>query len=102
MTVLNDDLASEAARDLLGVYRQPGGWATGSFRTKLIEAWNVADNSNHARLSLAFPELGFIIELFQGGHNELVQNLADGSMRASDVRRGLETLTRVGNPENKN
>ena len=100
---LDNALAEEAAKDLLGVYRRPGGWATGGFRSKLIEAWNVADNGNHARLSMAFPELGFVIELFQGGFYELVQNIAEGSLAASDVRRGLGTLSRAASElDNKN
>lgn len=102
-STLDNTLAEEAAKDLLGVYRRPGGWATGGFRTKLIEAWNVADNGNHARLSKAFPELGFVIELHQAGFHELVQNIAEGSLAASDVRRGLHTLNRaITEPVDKN
>lgn len=46
-------------------YREPNAIAPGSFFTKLLEAWGVADQVNSARLAAAFPTYGRIIDSIQ-------------------------------------
>lgn len=75
---LDDSLVESAALDVLGYYNLPGGWATGGFRSSLIATWTKADPANRARLSYGFPELGYVISLFQSGNTEAVQFLAKG------------------------
>jgi hypothetical protein len=50
-----------------------GGYPAGSFTTKLLDAWNLADPGNNARLTVAFPEYGAALALLgkPGGVDEL-------------------------------
>jgi hypothetical protein len=63
------DLASGemlmATRSFLGVLGEDGGWATGGFTTKLVEAMMEADLWNRARLGAAYPELMTAVVLYK-------------------------------------
>lgn len=52
-----EECRQQAAHDVLGYMKVPGGWTPGGFTTKLIEAWLHADPANRFRLSLGFPIL---------------------------------------------
>ena len=51
-----------------------GGYAPGSFVESLLVAFSRADVNNHMRLSMAFPEYGFAMEIAKnelGGIDDL-------------------------------
>lgn len=68
----------EAARHLLGYYQKPGGYMPGAFTQALIRCWELADNTNKAKLYSQWPELGEAIELMRSGRHEAVLNVAEG------------------------
>lgn len=50
-----------------------GGYPAGSFTTKLLDAWNLADDSNAAKLATAFPDYAAAVALLSqpGGVHRL-------------------------------
>jgi hypothetical protein len=68
----------QSARHLLGYYNKPGGYLPGAFTLAQIRCWELADNSNQARLMSVWPELGEVIYLMRSGQHESVLNVAEG------------------------
>lgn len=87
---LDDSLLTEAALDVLGAYRLPGGWATGGFRESLINTWAIADLGNQARLAHGFPELAYAIELFKASRTDDLRILANGG-KIADLKGRRDT-----------
>lgn len=52
---------SDTARQVLGHYHYEGGFRPGSFTTRLIEVFEVADPANTIALSGAFPVMGSVL-----------------------------------------
>jgi hypothetical protein len=70
-----DDIEN-VARGILGFYGYDGGYSAGGFMTALITAWEKADSSNRARLSMAFPVVGLAVQAFSSGGAEALRALA--------------------------
>jgi hypothetical protein len=68
----------EEARHILGHYDKPGGYRPGSFTAALIRCWELADNSNQAKLNSQWPELGQAIYLMRSGQTEGLLAIAEG------------------------
>ncbi len=49
-------ISPSVARNVLGFYSLPGGWALGGFDEALLTAFNRADSQNFERLAQSFPE----------------------------------------------
>lgn len=77
--IRKDAQAQEAAaRHVLGYYNLPGGYQPGGFTAGLISLWEKADPVNRAKLCMAFPEMGYVIEQFQKeGGEEIVRQIAE-------------------------
>ena len=52
-----------------------GGYAPGSFITKLLEAWRLADRGNQLRLARGFPEYGYLMWLQRSGQVDRLREL---------------------------
>jgi len=63
------ELERNAARDVLGWSGSNGGWATGGFTVKLLDALASADEHNRVLLEAVFPELVGAFRLFSGDEN---------------------------------
>lgn len=55
----------EAARDVLGFLNEPGGWHTGGFKSKLIDAIMSADMGNRSLLAAIYPALVFAVVVYK-------------------------------------
>lgn len=58
------ELTRNAARDVLGWSGSLGGWATGGFTVKLLDAISSADGHNRYLLESVYPELVAAFRLF--------------------------------------
>lgn len=55
----------QAARDVLGKLREPGGWEVSGFRGKLIDLLLVSDTTNRALLATLYPDVVEAVVLYK-------------------------------------
>ena len=62
---LNDPIDRDAACGVLGWAGEQGGWGTGGFTCKLLDAGAHADGENLGRLALGFPRLMHALSVYK-------------------------------------
>jgi hypothetical protein len=75
---LDPVILKNEARNVLGHYGMPGGYLPGSFTAALIRCFELADNSNRAKLDNLWPELAHAIYLLRTGQDAGLLAVAEG------------------------